>query len=93
MTKKELNMQQRWWVELIKDYDCMIDYHPKKTNIMENALSCKNKVLDIEPYVCVEKELLELRKIDAKMELGPEGSLLAQLRVKLVFQEKVLEAQ
>jgi hypothetical protein len=51
----------------------MIDYHPKKTNIMENALSCKNKVLDIEPYVCDEKELLELRKIDAKMELGPEG--------------------
>jgi len=32
-----------------------------------------------------EKELLELRKIDAKVEVGSEGSLLAQLRVKSTF--------
>ncbi|WMV55049.1 hypothetical protein MTR67_048434 [Solanum verrucosum] len=26
--KKELNLRQRRWLELIKDYDCTIDYHP-----------------------------------------------------------------
>ncbi|XP_038894617.1 uncharacterized protein LOC120083126 [Benincasa hispida] len=25
---KELNLRQRRWIELIKDYDCTIDYHP-----------------------------------------------------------------
>ena len=27
-TQKELNMRQRRWLELIKDYDCTIEYHP-----------------------------------------------------------------
>ncbi|WMV45612.1 hypothetical protein MTR67_038997, partial [Solanum verrucosum] len=27
-TQKELNLKQRRWLELIKDYDCTIDYHP-----------------------------------------------------------------
>ncbi|WMV13510.1 hypothetical protein MTR67_006895 [Solanum verrucosum] len=28
-TQKELNLRQRRWLELIKDYDCTIDYHPE----------------------------------------------------------------
>ena len=28
-------------MELIKDYDCVIDYHPGKTNIVADALSRK----------------------------------------------------
>ncbi|WMV19923.1 hypothetical protein MTR67_013308, partial [Solanum verrucosum] len=32
-TQKELNLRQRRWLELIKDYDCTIDYHPGKTNV------------------------------------------------------------
>lgn len=27
---KELNMRQRRWLELIKDYACEIHYHPSK---------------------------------------------------------------
>ena len=27
-TQKELNLRQRRWLELIKDYDCTIEYHP-----------------------------------------------------------------
>ena len=32
MTQKELNMRQRRWLELLKDYDCTIEYHPGKAN-------------------------------------------------------------
>ena len=32
-TQKELNMRQRRWLELIKDYDCTINYHPWKANV------------------------------------------------------------
>ena len=27
-TQKELNMRQRIWIELIKDYEWTIEYHP-----------------------------------------------------------------
>ena len=27
-SQRELNLRQRRWMELIKDYDCVIDYHP-----------------------------------------------------------------
>ncbi|KAK1692999.1 hypothetical protein QYE76_009696 [Lolium multiflorum] len=38
-TQKELNMRQRRWIELIKDYDIEIHYHPGKTNVVADALS------------------------------------------------------
>jgi hypothetical protein len=46
MTQKELNMWQRSWVELIKDYDCVIDYHLGRANIVADALSSKVKIVD-----------------------------------------------
>jgi hypothetical protein len=45
MSQKELNMRQRIWVELIKDYDCVIDYHPGKANVVADALSRKGKTV------------------------------------------------
>ena len=38
-TQKELNPRQRRWLELIKDYDCTIEYHPGKANVVADALS------------------------------------------------------
>jgi hypothetical protein len=37
--QKELNMRQRRWLELIKDYDLNIQYHPCKANVVADALS------------------------------------------------------
>jgi len=44
-------MLQRRWIELIKDYDCTIKYHPMKENVMADALSCKNKATLGKPMV------------------------------------------
>ena len=38
-TQKELNLRQRRWLELIKDYDLTIHYHPGKANVVADALS------------------------------------------------------
>jgi hypothetical protein len=37
-TQKELNLRQRRWLELIKDYDLTIQYHPGKANVVADAL-------------------------------------------------------
>ena len=39
LTHKELNLRQCRWLELFKDYDCIIDYHPGKANVVVDALS------------------------------------------------------
>ena len=41
LTRKELNLRQRRWLELFKDYDCIIDYHLGKANVVANSLSRK----------------------------------------------------
>jgi hypothetical protein len=42
-SQKELNMRQRRWLELLKDYYCYILYHPGKANIVADALSRKSQ--------------------------------------------------
>ncbi|GKA70799.1 putative reverse transcriptase domain-containing protein [Tanacetum coccineum] len=37
-------MRQRRWIELLSDYDCEIRYHPRKANVVANALSRKERV-------------------------------------------------
>ena len=37
----ELNMRQRRWLELIKDYNLEVHYHPGKANVVADALSRK----------------------------------------------------
>ena len=38
-TQKELNLQQRRWLELFKDYDMSSHYHPSKVNVVIDILS------------------------------------------------------
>ncbi|GJX20123.1 putative reverse transcriptase domain-containing protein [Tanacetum coccineum] len=41
LNKKELNMRQRRWLELLADYDCEIRYHPGKANVVADALNAR----------------------------------------------------
>nr|GEW32818.1 putative reverse transcriptase domain-containing protein [Tanacetum cinerariifolium] len=43
LNQKELNLRQQRWIELLSDYDCEIRYHPRKENVVADALSRKER--------------------------------------------------
>ncbi|WRX16227.1 Reverse transcriptase domain - like 10 [Theobroma cacao] len=47
--QRDLNLRQRRWIELLKDYDCTILYHPGKANVVAetNALLAHFRVRPI----------------------------------------------
>ena len=44
--QNELNMRQRRWLELINDYDCKINYHSSKANVVAKVL-CKKSAAEL----------------------------------------------
>ncbi|KAA3473140.1 reverse transcriptase [Gossypium australe] len=79
MTQKELNLRQRRWLELIKDYELGIDYHPGKANVVVDALS--------------KKSLFALGAMNTQVTLSDDGSILAELRARPMFLQEIYEAQ
>ena len=89
-TQRELNMRQRRWLELIKDYDLEVHYHPGKANVITVALSRKVhcNCLSVEMYnqsLCAEMQLLNL-------EIIPQGSL-THIFVEQILHDQVIMAQ
>ncbi|XP_070010624.1 uncharacterized protein [Nicotiana sylvestris] len=51
--QKELNLRQRRWLKLLKDYDITILYHPGKANVVADALSRKSASMGSFAYILV----------------------------------------
>jgi len=87
-TQKELNMRQRRWLELIKDYDVNIQYHPGKANVVADALSRKatgnlSLLLTSEPSLLAEIDQLELEVVIR----GTEGILAMYVAQPAILEE------
>jgi hypothetical protein len=64
-TQSDQNLRQRRWLELIKDYDLEVHYHPGKANVIADALSRKSyanevQVMPMSNELCAEIEHLNL---------------------------------
>jgi hypothetical protein len=60
-----LNLRQQRWLELIKDYDLEINYHPGKANVVANTLSGRTHLnmlatRELLPEFCKEFEKVNL---------------------------------
>ena len=89
-TQADLNMRQRRWLELIKDYDLEVHYHPGKVNVVADALSRKSHChcLDAESYndtLCN-----EMRKLN--LEMVSQGSL-NHIAMESTLQDSVISVQ
>ncbi|KAH9751668.1 Endonuclease [Citrus sinensis] len=92
-TQKELNLRQRRWIELIKDYDCTIDYHPGKTNVVADALSRKSSSSIAHLRVKYMPLLIELRSLGIELNADNCGALIAKFRVRPTLIDKVHQMQ
>nr|GEY14546.1 putative reverse transcriptase domain-containing protein [Tanacetum cinerariifolium] len=70
---KELNIRQRHWFELLSDYDCDICYHPRKANVVADALSYKERTEPLRVRALVMTIGLDLPKQVQIEALKPEN--------------------
>jgi hypothetical protein len=97
-TQSNLNLRQRRWLELIKDYDLGMNYYPEKANVVPDALSRRSHlsqlVMDSMPFeLCEEFDKLNFRIIanTKAMEMEVGSSLLQEIQRGQLKDEKVQE--
>ncbi|KAL4037574.1 hypothetical protein IC575_001171 [Cucumis melo] len=91
-TQKELNMRQRRWLELVKDYDCEILYHPGKANVVADALS--RKVSHSAALITRQASLhRDLERAEIAVSVGAVTMQLAQLTVQPTLRQRIIDAQ
>ena len=66
-------------MELFKDYDCIIDYHPRKANMVADALS--------------RKAMATLLIQHSEWRIVSDGAILTQLKAQPVLKQMIIDAQ
>jgi hypothetical protein len=83
-------MRQRCWLELIKDYNLEVHYHPGKANIVADALSRKAHCSCLSVEAFSETLCGEMRKLN--LEIIPQGSL-NHISVETTLKDSIIRAQ
>nr|GEV45373.1 DNA/RNA polymerase superfamily protein [Tanacetum cinerariifolium] len=88
---RDLNMRQRCWLELLKDYDTNIQYHPGKANVVADALSRKSGMV---AGIKVEEEIIrDLERLGIELLVSGQHGYWASLRIEPDLISRIKEAQ
>ena len=91
-SQKDLNLRQRRWIELLKDYDCSIQYHPIKANVVADALSRKS--MGSLAHIPAERRY-PIRQLQSCIQDGvsfqvtDQGAPLAQIQVRSTLIDEI----
>jgi hypothetical protein len=98
--QSNLNLRQRQWLEIIKDYDLGVNYHPGKANMVADALCRRSHVsqlvVDSIPFeLCEEFDKLNLRFVanTEAMEMEVGSILLSEIQKGQAEDEKIQEVK
>src|SRR6266540_4103473 len=83
-------MRQRRWLELIKDYNLEVHYHPGKANVVADALSHKVHCNYISARPSVRVLCCELEQLN--MDMIQQG-ILFNLTLDTTFRDQIIDAQ
>jgi hypothetical protein len=84
-TQNDLNLRQRRWLELIKDYDPGINYHPRKANVVAGALSHKKYC----NATFARRMQLKLRREIEYLNLGMVNESKVTMEVELTLEAEI----
>ena len=88
-SQKELNLRQHRWVEFLENYDCTISYHPRKANVVTDAL---NRKVQVAGLMIKEFQLLEeVSKWNPR--LDGQRVILENITVKFDLLDRIKEGQ
>ena len=92
-TQRDLNARQRRWMELIKDYECVIHYHPGRANVVADALSRKSTERLACIKCCRAEICAEMNNLGVEFEQRNMGVMLAHLQVRPLLIDRIRELQ
>ena len=79
-------------MELLKDYDCTIDYHPGKANVVADALSRKSTGSLAYMQTIQLPLMVELRELGVELRMHASGALFASFQLRRILVDRILEA-
>uniref|UniRef100_A0A2N9III7 Reverse transcriptase n=1 Tax=Fagus sylvatica TaxID=28930 RepID=A0A2N9III7_FAGSY len=92
-TQKDLNLRQRRGIELINDFNCSIEYHPGKANVVADALSRKSSG-QLACLLTTQKHILaDLEKLGIEVRASGTGGTCAYLSVKPMLMDEIIAQQ
>jgi hypothetical protein len=89
-TQKDLNLRQCCWLELIKDYDLEIHYHPGKANLVTDALSWKGHANMSMVFQFPEELVKEFERFNLEVVAYAEG---VTLEVQSTLEQEIHKGQ
>jgi hypothetical protein len=89
-TQKDLNLRQCHWLDLIKDYDFEIHYHPGKANLVADGLSQKEHVHSVIVAQLPDEIVEDFRRLNLGIVAHTEG---VTIELEPILEQEICKGQ